>query len=757
MALMLPNKRKKGGVVVDDEDPLSVVDSQPTNLHEMQEFDQFEVGGCAGSSSAVPIQLTPAGIRTILNRAHRPKPLLNLVCSGCKRSTHSPDTYIPSDFLEWAPGYYKLSKKMKDMGITTPQPSGKFCRDCDATAKRGYPGEKREVILARLESDPRAFDEFQGCRITYVEDTMEKIKMGNPRMKKRARTIKQTNEVVLTNKMKGRMMELSAYKQEFGSPSKNGHRVTKGINPETNQSCDCVFVPKQKKGTWDCEFQIHNKVTSDQVVDNDLDALRSGQVEGSFQSRAQSMVDTVSAATTADALCLSAVEEKARIAKAAAANQLQMDVDDGTTPAPLKRRATADADMEAEDIDEETELLYAQAVAMADNEQEMAVDEAEDDEDENVGNLGGDHGETFSVAPEPKRAGRGCRSEAPSPRGGAKSSVGRGRGPSKAKSFAPVMPKEHGAIPGSGAAPVALPSPGQASPATSRPSLHDGWEKLVSVDELDLKASACTLLTAPKSLKDSKKWSVEIAKMLPFLTDLQSLLSSSSQVTNQHIKSSLTSFKNKCNDKIDKRVGYDTGKNDALSKRCTAIRQIMESCKDLRALCLALKNGRPDLSKVAEHVFAIEDSWKSLKKELWVPLPVHWVQAWVSNHINAEIKEFQALDGLSEGLGDSLNSLVFLKAEIGETIPSKKDYKFGTMADFFYFCSKGSLLDDKVAALQAKWVGEVLAKFFSGAAKHWQTAEIGLQEFLPKDMIVEDAVLCRELVPPVQLLQASRS
>jgi len=41
----------------------------------------------------------------------------------------------------------------------------------------------------------------------------------------------------------------------------------------------------------------------------------------------------------------------------------------------------------------------------------------------------------------------------------------------------------------------------------------------------------------------------------------------------------------------------------------------------------ALKNGRPDLSKVAEHVFAIEDSWKSLKKELWVPLLVHWVQA----------------------------------------------------------------------------------------------------------------------------------
>lgn len=44
---------------------------------------------------------------------------------------------------------------------------------------------------------------------------MEKIKMGNPRMKKRARTIKETNEVVLTNKMKGKMMELSAYKQDW--------------------------------------------------------------------------------------------------------------------------------------------------------------------------------------------------------------------------------------------------------------------------------------------------------------------------------------------------------------------------------------------------------------------------------------------------------------------------------------------------------------------------------------------------------------
>ena len=281
------------------------------------------------------------------------------------------------------------------------------------------------------------------------------------------------------------------------------------------------------------------------------------------------------------------LQEKARNEKAAAAKQLQFDGEDGTTPPPsMKRRAAVDADMEADDIDEETELLYAQAVALADAEQDMVVDGTEGDADEIESRLEEDNGpnskgEAFSVATM-KGAGRGCKSEAAafSSPGGAKSAVGRGRGH-------PVMPKEHGLIPaGSGAAVGALPSPPQASPTTSSPSFHHGWELLVSVEELDLKASTCTLLTAPKSLKDSKKWTVETAKMIPFLTGLHSLLSSSSQVTNQNIKSSLTSFKSKCNDKIDKRVGYDTSKNDALSKRCTAFRQIMESCKDLRALCL---------------------------------------------------------------------------------------------------------------------------------------------------------------------------
>ena len=291
------------------------------------------------------------------------------------------------------------------------------------------------------------------------------------------------------------------------------------------------------------------------------------------------------------------LQEKVRLEKAAVAKKLQMDGADGTTTAPsLKDLAKADIDMEAEDIDEETELMYAQAVALVDAE-EMIVDEGEeeDDEEEKESHAGEDNVEIQDMAP--KHAGRGCSSEAPvfsSPRGGARSSVGRGGGRGKAK----AMPEKNGLSPACSAAaapiPISLPCPGQSLPAASRASFHNGWEKLVSVEELDLKVATCSVLKAPKSLKDGKKWSVEVAKMLPFLNDLQSMLSSTSQVTNQAIKSGLTSFKSKCNDKIDKRVGYDTGKSDALSKRCIAFRTIMENCKDLRALCL-----------VARHIFIL--------------------------------------------------------------------------------------------------------------------------------------------------------
>jgi len=45
---------------------------------------------------------------------------------------------------------------------------------------------------------------------------MERITYGNSRVKKRARVVKQTNEVVVSNKIPGRMVEVGQYREDLG-------------------------------------------------------------------------------------------------------------------------------------------------------------------------------------------------------------------------------------------------------------------------------------------------------------------------------------------------------------------------------------------------------------------------------------------------------------------------------------------------------------------------------------------------------------
>lgn len=46
------------------------------------------------------LTLTAQGIRTILGRKARSKPLLQLWCKGCGGSTHCKDIFVESDYLE---------------------------------------------------------------------------------------------------------------------------------------------------------------------------------------------------------------------------------------------------------------------------------------------------------------------------------------------------------------------------------------------------------------------------------------------------------------------------------------------------------------------------------------------------------------------------------------------------------------------------------------------------------------------------------
>ena len=103
----MPSLKRKGLFIQEDEDAddaLSVVESVPTNIEEMQMGGSQAMGNGSGVNHGVGginLHLTPAGIRLNLKRTIRPKPLLRIVCRGCGRSTHDPDTYIPSDFLEY--------------------------------------------------------------------------------------------------------------------------------------------------------------------------------------------------------------------------------------------------------------------------------------------------------------------------------------------------------------------------------------------------------------------------------------------------------------------------------------------------------------------------------------------------------------------------------------------------------------------------------------------------------------------------------
>ena len=160
------------------------------------------------------MHLTSNGIRVTLNRPIRPKPLLSIPCSGCDRTSHSPDTYIPGDFLEWQGGYYKLTKRMKSLGISDPQPTGPLCKDCAEVIRRGYPTLKKDAVVKRLQNDPVFKQgEFHRNRLAYIADVEEKIRFGNSRLKKRAKTVKKTDALVISNKLTGVMVDPVRYRE----------------------------------------------------------------------------------------------------------------------------------------------------------------------------------------------------------------------------------------------------------------------------------------------------------------------------------------------------------------------------------------------------------------------------------------------------------------------------------------------------------------------------------------------------------------
>ena len=68
--------------------------------------------------------------------------------------------------------------------------------------------------------------------------------------------------------------------QDFGDVDSNGmgHKVTTTVCPVTGKKTPAIFIPKLKKGYWSGSIENMQTLSENAVVDDDIDALRTGQL-----------------------------------------------------------------------------------------------------------------------------------------------------------------------------------------------------------------------------------------------------------------------------------------------------------------------------------------------------------------------------------------------------------------------------------------------------------------------------------------------
>ncbi|CAK9076399.1 unnamed protein product [Durusdinium trenchii] len=116
----------------------------------------------------------------------------------------------------------------------------------------------------------------------------EKIKLGNPRMKKRSKKVDKTQSNKYKVAIPGMFVDLDVYKADFGDPADRNHEVHDILDPATNQKVKAVFMPKRKAGYYEGEISLSNKVQKSETLDDDARALRNGQVDQSYCLHQQS-------------------------------------------------------------------------------------------------------------------------------------------------------------------------------------------------------------------------------------------------------------------------------------------------------------------------------------------------------------------------------------------------------------------------------------------------------------------------------------
>lgn len=122
----------------------------------------------------------------------------------------------------------------------------------------------------------------------YVQEIEDRINTGATRVKKRTKSVDKTTGQKCKVSIPGVFVDLNVYKQDFGDPAEREHKVCDIIDPETGKMKKAAFIPKRKAGYFEGELATTQKLQKKEVLDCDLNALRSGQVDESFDQHMES-------------------------------------------------------------------------------------------------------------------------------------------------------------------------------------------------------------------------------------------------------------------------------------------------------------------------------------------------------------------------------------------------------------------------------------------------------------------------------------
>ena len=113
-------------------------------------------------------------------------------------------------------------------------------------------------------------------------------------MKKRSKAVTKSENTSVKVSIPGVWVALDVYHQDFeGEPEANGHVRQTIEHPVTKERFEAAFVPKRRAGYFDGEVAAVKKVKLDETVDDDLSALRSNQVNQSFEDRSHEFANAL--------------------------------------------------------------------------------------------------------------------------------------------------------------------------------------------------------------------------------------------------------------------------------------------------------------------------------------------------------------------------------------------------------------------------------------------------------------------------------